>query len=57
MKPILLIAYSVFLITAFTNAGCKKNKPDTTCGCSATETKYTVNDFAGTLSYHTHKKQ
>ncbi len=34
---------------------CKKSKSDpvnTTCGCSATDTKYTLQNISGTLSYY-----
>lgn len=54
MKSLCLIFISVFLLTTFTNSGCKKN---TTCGCATSDIKYQLQNINGTLSFYQFKNK
>jgi hypothetical protein len=61
MKHLSLLLIAAFSIVLISNYSCKKNKTvvteDTTCGCNATDIKYSLLDKAVTLSYFPNKSK
>lgn len=52
MKSLYSILFFIFLLTTFNYSCCKKNELDTTCGCNAIDTKYSLQDITGRLRFH-----
>ncbi|MGQ0738247.1 MAG: hypothetical protein ACT4OJ_04235 [Bacteroidota bacterium] len=51
MKSLFVILVMSFILTFFSNSGCKKKTDNPNCGCNSNEIKYSLQNIDGFLSY------
>lgn len=57
MKSLFAILAAAFMLTVFSNSGCKKKADNRNCGCNSTVIKYSLQDIHGILAYSQYNRK